>query len=70
MEFGANGTVYSMSIIELMSHIVCEPAPRLGPQFSEEAEEFVNACLIKNPDERHSLKTLLVCISRVFAEAD
>jgi len=59
MEFGADG-MYSMSIIELMSYILCEPAPRLGPRFPE---EFVNACLMKNPDERHSPKTLLVRIS-------
>jgi mitogen-activated protein kinase kinase len=49
----------SMSIIELMHQIVREPAPRLGSQFSEEAEEFVDACLVKDPDERHSPKTLL-----------
>ncbi|PPQ76023.1 hypothetical protein CVT26_005552 [Gymnopilus dilepis] len=49
----------SMSIIELMHQIVREPAPRLGPQFEEEAEEFVDACLVKDPDERHSPKTLL-----------
>ena len=52
--------VNSMSIIELMHQIVREPAPRLGEQFGEEAEEFVDACLAKDPDERHSPKTLLV----------
>ena len=54
----------SMSIIELMHQIVREPAPRLGPQFEEEAEEFVDACLAKNPDERHGPKTLLVGVLR------
>lgn len=63
MEFGADG-MSSMSIIELMHQIVREPAPRLGPQFSEEEEEFVDACLMKDPDERHSPKTLLVRTSR------
>jgi len=58
MEFGADG-MSSMSIIELMHQIVSEPAPRLGPQFSEEEVEFVDACLMKDPDERHSPKTLL-----------
>ncbi|KAF9481079.1 STE/STE7/MEK1 protein kinase [Pholiota conissans] len=56
--FDADG-MSSMSIIELMHQIVREPAPRLGASFSEEAEEFVDACLMKNPDERHSPKTLL-----------
>lgn len=50
----------SMSIIELMHQIVGDPSPRLGDQFEEEAEEFVDACLMKDPDERHSPKTLLV----------
>jgi len=63
MEFGADG-MSSMSIIELMHQIVSEPAPRLGPQFSEEEEEFVDACLMKDPDLRHTPKTLLVRISR------
>ncbi|PPQ70321.1 hypothetical protein CVT25_000141 [Psilocybe cyanescens] len=49
----------SMSIIELMHQIVRDPSPRLGDQFDEEAEEFVDACLMKDPDERHSPKTLL-----------
>lgn len=57
--FDANG-MSSMSIIELMHQIVREPAPRLGASFEEEAEEFVDACLVKDPDERHSPKTLLV----------
>jgi len=48
-----------MSIIELMHQIVREPAPRLDPQFAEEAQEFVDACLAKDPDERHGPKTLL-----------
>jgi serine/threonine protein kinase len=51
----------SMSIIELMHQIVREPAPRLDPHFAEEAHEFVDACLAKDPDERHGPKTLLVC---------
>ncbi|KAF4623034.1 hypothetical protein D9613_002372 [Agrocybe pediades] len=51
--------VNSMSIIELMHQIVREPAPRLGEQFGEEAEEFVDACLAKDPHERHTPKTLL-----------
>lgn len=53
-------SVGSMSIIELMHQIVREPAPRLDPHFAEEAQEFVDACLAKDPDERHGPKTLLV----------
>lgn len=59
----------SMSIIELMHQIVREPAPRLVGDFEEEAQEFVDACLAKNPDDRHSPKTLLVniCASKSFS---
>jgi len=53
------GGMGSMSIIELMHQIVREPAPRIGSEFCEEAQEFVDACLEKDPDERHNPKTLL-----------
>ncbi|KAF5312710.1 hypothetical protein D9619_002345 [Psilocybe cf. subviscida] len=49
----------AMSIIELMHQIVRGPAPRLGRSFCNEAQDFVDACLIKSPDERHGPKTLL-----------
>lgn len=52
----------SMSIIELMQQIVREPPPRLGSEFDEEPQEFVDACLAKDPDERHTPRTLLVCM--------
>jgi hypothetical protein len=60
----------SMSIIELMHEIVKEPAPRLsdaGPEgrFSAEAEEFVDACLLKDPEKRKTPGVLLV--SSVFS---
>lgn len=61
VDFGADG-MSSMSIIELMHQIVREPAPRLGLSFCDEAQDFVDACLMKNPDERHNPKTLLVCL--------
>ncbi|RDB18339.1 Dual specificity protein kinase FUZ7 [Hypsizygus marmoreus] len=50
-----------MSIIELMHQIVKEPAPRLSPEgrFPKEAEEFVNACLLKDPEERKTPGVLL-----------
>jgi len=60
IELQSDGGLSQMSIVELMHHIVREPAPRIGSHFSEEAQEFVDACLEKDPDERHSPKTLLV----------
>lgn len=42
-----------MSIIELMHHIVREPAPRLPEgRFAKAAEEFVDACLEKQVEMR------------------
>ena len=51
-----------MSILELLQHIVNEPAPKLTPEgrFPPEAESFVNGCLSKNPDQRRTPKDLLV----------
>lgn len=59
-----NGGGMTMSIIELMHQIVREPAPRLTPEgrFPKEAEEFVDACLLKDPDERQTPKMLLVSL--------
>ncbi|KAI5119042.1 hypothetical protein M0805_005908 [Coniferiporia weirii] len=51
----------TMSILELLQHIVNEPAPRLVPEgrFPKNAEEFVDSCLSKDPDERQTPKDLL-----------
>ncbi|TDL22144.1 Pkinase-domain-containing protein [Rickenella mellea] len=51
----------TMSILELLQHIVNEPAPRLTPEgrFPREAEEFVDACLFKDPEVRWTPKDLL-----------
>ena len=59
-----NGGGMTMSIIELMHHIVREPAPGLTPEgrFPKEAEDFVDACLLKDPDERQTPKMLLVSL--------
>lgn len=58
----------TMSILELLQHIVGEPAPRLTPEgkFPKKAEDFVDLCLMKDPDERPTPKDLLVstCTSR------
>ena len=53
----------TMSILELLQHIVNEPAPRLTPEgrFPKEAEAFVDSCLLKDPDARKTPKDLLVC---------
>ena len=55
----------TMSILELLQHIVNEPAPRLTPEgrFPKAAEEFVDACLLKDPEARKTPKELLVSIS-------
>ncbi|KAF7364817.1 Ste7-like protein [Mycena venus] len=51
----------TMSILELLQHIVNEPAPRLTPEgrFPEQAEQFVDSCLLKDPDQRKTPKDLL-----------
>ncbi len=52
-----------MSILELLQHIVNEPAPRLTPEgkFSRDAEDFVDSCLLKDPEQRMTPQDLLVC---------
>ncbi|KAF7348216.1 Ste7-like protein [Mycena sanguinolenta] len=51
----------TMSILELLQHIVNEPAPRLTPEgrFPKQAENFVDSCLLKDPDQRKTPKDLL-----------
>lgn len=52
----------TMSILELLQHIVNEPAPRLTPAgaYPKEADEFMNDCLLKDPERRPTPKELLV----------
>lgn len=52
----------TMSILELLQHIVNEPAPRLTPdgRYPKEAETFIDSCLLKDPDSRKTPKDLLV----------
>ena len=52
----------TMSILELLQHIVNEPAPRLTPEgkFPKVSEDFIDACLKKDPDARPTPKELLV----------
>ena len=58
-----HGEGMTMSILELMHQIVNEPAPRLcmpgSPEFAPDAIAFVDACLIKLPEERKMPKALL-----------
>jgi len=51
----------TMSILELLQHIVNESAPRLTPEgrFPAEAEDFVDSCLLKDPEMRVTPKDLL-----------
>ncbi|KAI0702275.1 Pkinase-domain-containing protein [Cytidiella melzeri] len=51
----------TMSILELLQHIVNEPAPRLIPEgrFPSQAEDFVDSCLLKDVDARNTPKNLL-----------
>lgn len=59
-----------MSILELLQHIVNEPAPKMTPEgrFPPESEEFVNLCLLKDPDARWTPKELLVSIMNTITE--
>ena len=51
----------TMSILELLQHIVNEPAPRLAEgRYPREAHDFVEKCLLKDPDARWTPKQLLV----------
>ena len=58
----------TMSILELLQHIVNEPAPKLTPEgrFPKEAESFVDSCLMKDVDVRPTPKELLVCGHLLF----
>jgi len=51
----------TMSILELLQHIVNEPAPRLTPEdrFPEESIDFTDKCLLKDPHARLAPKALL-----------
>ncbi|KAF8685432.1 Serine/Threonine protein kinase, catalytic domain, partial [Rhizoctonia solani] len=51
----------TMSILELLQHIVNEPAPRLLPEskYPPMAVEFVDQCLLKDPEARPTPKDLL-----------
>lgn len=56
------GGAMMMSILELLQHIVNEPAPRLVPEdkFPKDSQDFIDLCLRKEPDQRPTPKELLV----------
>lgn len=56
----------TMSILDLLQHIVNEPAPRLSTAkktFPAAAEDFIDGCLDKDPMLRRSPQELLVSLS-------
>lgn len=62
------GGAMMMSILELLQHIVNEPAPRLVPEnkFPKESHDFIDICLRKEPDQRPTPKELMVSTSLAF----
>lgn len=57
----------TMSILDLLQHIVNEPAPRLSTAkktFPAPAEDFIDGCLDKDPMLRRSPQELLVSLLR------
>lgn len=62
VSLGGSGS--QMSILELLQHVVNEPAPRLKPEgkFKREAEIFVDSCLEKDVNRRPTPKELLVSL--------
>jgi mitogen-activated protein kinase kinase len=57
----------TMSILELLQHIVNEPAPRLTEgRYPKVAEAFIDACLMKKPEDRQTPKELLVSGTLIF----
>jgi len=63
------GGGHTMSILDLLQHIVNEPAPRLVSRYREfprEAVSFAEGCLNKDPAKRLSPQDLLVRRSWIF----
>lgn len=63
----------TMSILDLLQHIVNEPAPRLSTAkktFPAAAEDFIDGCLDKDPMLRRSPQELLVSLFRLPSTLD
>lgn len=52
----------TMSILDLLQHIVNEPAPKLGEPHGDDSVQsrFIDATLLKDPEARQSPHDLLV----------
>jgi mitogen-activated protein kinase kinase len=63
VSLGGSGS--QMSILELLQHVVNEPAPKLKPahKFKKETHLFVDSCLEKDVNRRPTPKELLVSSS-------
>lgn len=69
---GVSQSGHGMSILDLLQHIVGEPAPRLTSRrknFPPEAVQFVDWCLDKDPTARKGPQELLVGCSYVVRTA-
>lgn len=66
VSLGGSGS--QMSILELLQHVVNEPAPRLKPEnkFKKEVHTFVDVCLEKDVNRRPTPKELLVSSPILF----
>lgn len=60
VSLGGSGS--QMSILELLQHVVNEPAPTLKPEhkFNKDVHIFVDSCLMKDVNRRPTPKELLV----------
>lgn len=58
MAFGhpPNATVHPLKVTMLIPRL---PAPEVGPNFSQDFQDFVKACCIKNPVQRPDIPSLL-----------
>lgn len=64
-----NEDVPRLSIFELLDYIVNEPPPTIpSPPFSGDFKDFVDKCLMKDPNQRADLKTLMVSSNFVLSD--
>lgn len=60
-----HGGGMTMSIVELMHQIIKEPSPRLPPgRFGQDADDFVDGCLEKDPEARRTPAALFVSLHK------
>jgi serine/threonine-protein kinase 24/25/MST4 len=58
MAFGhpPNATVHPLKVTMLIPRL---PSPEVGPNFSQDFQDFVKACCVKNPAQRPDIPSLL-----------